>query len=120
MVINRCFVKTGRWDDVASEISLISDGVHAKGALIKVIIETCDLTEDENIRMCKIVSEAGANFIKTSTGFGTAGATAEDIALMRRECDADVRIKAAGGIRSQEAAQQMLDNGAIRIGASKL
>ena len=70
--------------------------------------------------MCRIVSEAGADFIKTSTGFGTAGATAEDIALMRSECDADVRIKAAGGIRSQEAAQQMLDNGAVRIGASKL
>ena len=120
MVINRCFVKTGRWDDVASEIKLISDGVHAKGALLKVIIETCDLTEDEKKRMCRIVSEAGADFIKTSTGFGTAGATAEDIALMRRECDADVRIKAAGGIRSQEAAQQMLDNGAVRIGASKL
>ena len=120
MVINRCFVKAGRWDDVASEIALISDGIHAKGALLKVIIETCDLTEDEKIRMCKIVSESGADFIKTSTGFGAAGATAEDIALMRRECDADVRIKAAGGIRSQEAAQQMLDNGAVRIGASKL
>ena len=120
MVINRCFVKTGRWDDVASEIKLISDGVHGKGAILKVIIETCDLTEEEKVRMCKIVSEAGADFIKTSTGFGSAGATAEDIALIRRECDADTRIKAAGGIRSQEAAQQMLDNGAVRIGASKL
>jgi len=120
MVINRCFVKTGRWDDVASEIKLISDGVHGKGAILKVIIETCDLTEDEKVRMCKIVSEAGADFIKTSTGFGSAGATAEDIALMRRECAPETRIKAAGGIRSQEAAQQMLDNGAVRIGASKL
>ncbi|MBO4426226.1 MAG: phosphopentomutase [Clostridiales bacterium] len=120
MVINRCFVKTGRWDDVSSEIKLIADGVHAKGAILKVIIETCDLTEEEKVRMCKIVSEAGADFIKTSTGFGSAGATAEDIALMRRECAPGTRIKAAGGIRSQEAARQMLDNGAVRIGASKL
>ena len=120
MVINRCFVKTGRWDDVSSEIKLITDGVHGKGALIKVIIETCDLTEDEKVRCCRIVSEAGADFIKTSTGFGTAGATAEDIALMRRECDADTRIKAAGGIRTHESAKSMLDNGAVRIGASNL
>lgn len=120
MVINRCFVKTGRWDDVASEVKLISDGVHGKGAILKVIIETCDLTEEEKVRMCKIVSGSGADFIKTSTGFGSAGAATEDIALMRRECDPEVRIKAAGGIRSQESAQEMLDNGAVRIGASRL
>ena len=113
-----CKVRT--LGDVASEVKLISDGVHKKGALLKVIIETCDLTEEEKVRMCKIVSDSGADFIKTSTGFGSAGATPEDIALMRRECSTDARIKAAGGIRSQEAARQMLDNGAVRIGASRL
>ena len=120
MVININFVKSGRYDEVYEEIKLIADAVHAKGALLKVIIETCDLTEDEKIRLCKIVSEAKADFIKTSTGFGSAGAKVEDIVLMKKNISPDVRIKAAGGIRTEEAAKEMLDNGAIRIGASKL
>ena len=120
MVININFVKSGRYDEVYEEIKLIADAVHAKGALLKVIIETCDLTEDEKIRLCKIVSEAKADFIKTSTGFGSAGAKVEDIVLMKKNISPDVRIKAAGGIRTVDAAKEMLDNGAIRIGASKL
>lgn len=120
MVININFVKSGRYDEVSEEIKLIADAVHAKGALLKVIIETCDLTEDEKVRLCKIVSEAKADFIKTSTGFGSAGAKAEDIVLMKKNISPDVRIKAAGGIRTVEAAKEMLDSGAIRIGASKL
>ena len=120
MVININFVKSGRYDEVFEEIKLIADAVHAKGALLKVIIETCDLTEDEKVRLCKIVSEAKADFIKTSTGFGSAGAKVEDIVLMKKNISPDVRIKAAGGIRTVEAAKEMLDNGAIRIGASKL
>ena len=120
MVININFVKSGRYDEVYEEIKLIADAVHAKGALLKVIIETCDLTEDEKVRLCKIVSEAKADFIKTSTGFGSAGAQVEDIVLMKKNISPDVRIKAAGGIRTEEAAKEMLDNGAIRIGASKL
>ena len=120
MVININFVKSGRYDEVSEEIKLIAEAVHAKGALLKVIIETCDLTEDEKVRLCKIVSEAKADFIKTSTGFGSAGAKAEDIVLMKKNISPDVRIKAAGGIRTVEAAKEMLDSGAIRIGASKL
>ncbi len=120
MVININFVKSGRYDEVYEEIKLIAEAVHSKGALLKVIIETCDLTEDEKVRLCKIVSEAKADFIKTSTGFGSAGAKAEDIVLMKKNISPDVRIKAAGGIRTVEAAKEMLDSGAIRIGASKL
>ena len=120
MVININFVKSGRYDEVYEEIKLIAEAVHAKGALLKVIIETCDLTEDEKVRLCKIVSEAKADFIKTSTGFGSAGAKAEDIVLMKKNISPDVRIKAAGGIRTVEAAKEMLGSGAIRIGASKL
>ena len=120
MVININFVKSGRYDEVYEEIKLVAEAVHAKGALLKVIIETCDLTEDEKVRLCKIVSEAKADFIKTSTGFGSAGAKAEDIVLMKKNISPDVRIKAAGGIRTVEAAKEMLDSGAIRIGASKL
>lgn len=120
MVININFVKSGRYDEVFEEIKLIADAVHAKGALLKVIIETCDLNEDEKVRLCKIVSDAKADFIKTSTGFGSAGAKVEDIVLMKKNISPEVRIKAAGGIRTEEAAKEMLDNGAIRIGASKL
>ena len=120
MVININFVKSGRFDEVYEEIKLIAEAVHAKGALLKVIIETCDLTEDEKVRMCKIVSDAKADFIKTSTGFGSAGAKVEDIVLMKNNVSPAVRIKAAGGIRTVAAAKEMIDNGAIRIGASKL
>jgi phosphopentomutase/deoxyribose-phosphate aldolase len=120
MVINVGFVKAGRYDEVFEEIKLIADAVHEKGAILKVIIETCDLTEDEKIRLCRIVSDAKADFIKTSTGFGNAGAKVEDIVLMKNNVSEDVRIKAAGGIRTVESAREMIENGADRIGASKL
>ena len=120
MVININFVKSERYDEVYEEIKLISDAVHSKGAILKVIIETCDLTGDEKVRLCRIVSDAHADFIKTSTGFGSAGAKAEDIALMKANVSADVRIKAAGGIRTAESAREMIANGAVRIGASRL
>ena len=120
MVININFVKSGRFDEVYEEIKLIAEAVHTKGALLKVIIETCDLTEDEKFRLCKIVSEAKADFIKTSTGFGSAGAKVEDIVLMKENVGPDVRIKAAGGIRTVASAKEMIDAGAVRIGASKL
>lgn len=120
MVININFVKSGRMDEVAREIRLIADAVHGKGAILKVIIETCSLEEDEKISLCRIVTDAGADFIKTSTGFGTAGATIEDVALMSSNVGPDVKVKAAGGIRSEEAARAMIDAGASRIGASRL
>lgn len=120
MVININYVKSGRYDEVYKEIKLIADAVHAKGAILKVIIETCDLTEEEKIQMCRIVSDAHADFIKTSTGFGTAGAKVEDVKLMKDNISPEVRIKAAGGIRTAESAKEMIGNGASRIGASKL
>lgn len=120
MVININFVKSGRYDEVSDEIRLIAEAVHSKGAILKVIIETCDLTEEEKVRLCRIVSGAKADFIKTSTGFGSAGAKVEDIVLMKKNVDPEVRIKAAGGIRTEEAAKEMISNGASRIGASKL
>ncbi|MCR4688440.1 MAG: phosphopentomutase [Saccharofermentans sp.] len=118
MVINLGFVKNLRFDLAQEEIKLIAEAVHAKGAILKVIIETCYLTEEEKIRMCEAVSLAGADFIKTSTGFGTAGATAQDVALMASHVTGDVKVKAAGGIRSAEAAKAMIDAGASRIGSS--
>ena len=120
MVININLVKSQRYDDVYNEIKFIADAVHTKGAILKVIIETCDLTEEEKIRMCRTVTDAHADFIKTSTGFGSSGAKVEDIRLMRDNIGPDVRIKAAGGIRTVDSAKEMLDNGAVRIGASKL
>ena len=120
MVININFVKSGRFDEVSDEIKLIAKAVHKKGALLKVIIETCDLTEDEKIRLCRIVSDAKADFIKTSTGFGSSGAKVEDIILMKKNVSPEVRIKAAGGIRTADSAKEMIANGAVRIGASRL
>ena len=105
--------------NVASD-KQIADTVHKKGAILKVIIETCSLEEDEKTALCRIVTDAGADFIKTSTGFGTAGATVEDVALMNANTGAKVKVKAAGGIRSEEAAREMIKAGASRIGASRL
>ena len=90
------------------------------GKVLKVIVETSQLSEGEKIRICKIVSDAKPDFIKTSTGFDTHGATIEDVRLMKANVSSDVRIKAAGGIRSIEDARQMIEAGAIRIGASNL
>ena len=120
MVININFVKCGLWDKVEEEIRLIAEAVHSKGAILKVIIETCFLTEEEKIRLCKIVSSAGSDFIKTSTGFGTAGATFEDVKLMAGNVADGVKVKAAGGIRTIEDASEMIRSGAQRIGASNL
>ena len=118
MVINLCDVKNGEWDKVAHEIKALK---HACGnRVLKVIVETCYLTEAEKVQLCKIVTEAKADYIKTSTGFGSAGATVEDVTLFRKECGADVKIKAAGGIRTVEDAENMLSAGADRLGSSAL
>ena len=118
MVINLCDVKNGEWDKVAHEIKALK---HACGnRILKVIVETCYLTEAEKVQLCKIVTEAKADYIKTSTGFGSAGATVEDVTLFRKECGADVKIKAAGGIRTVEDAENMLSAGANRLGSSAL
>lgn len=118
MVINLGDVKDGRFDKIKDEIVLLKKACGTK--ILKVIIETCLLTEEEKIRMCKVVTEAGADYIKTSTGFSTAGATFEDIALFAKHVGSDVKIKAAGGISSFDDAQKFIELGADRLGTSRL
>ena len=119
-VINNCMVKDGRFDEIYAELKALAEGVHGKGCLLKVIIETCLLNEDEKIKLCDIVTRSGADYIKTSTGFGSAGATLEDVKLMKENVGPDVKVKAAGGIRTKDLAKEMISNGASRIGASNL
>lgn len=116
MVINIGWVKGGRFEEVTEEIRLLKRAVGDK--ILKVIIETCYLTEEEKIRMCQAVTEAGADYIKTSTGFGTGGATLEDVRLMRKHIGPHVKIKAAGGIRSKEEMEAYIEAGCSRIGTS--
>ena len=118
MVINVGWVKEGRFAEVLQEINQVKDA--CEGRLLKVIIETCLLTEEEIVKLCHIVSESGADFIKTSTGFSTAGATLSDIEIMAREVAEGTRIKAAGGIASLEDAKTFLDMGADRLGTSRV
>lgn len=118
MVINIGMLKDKRFDDVLYEISEVKKA--CKGKLLKVIIETCLLTEEEKIKMCKIVSESGADFIKTSTGFSTGGATREDIKLFNDNVASHLKIKAAGGISSIKDAEDMLSLGAERLGTSRI
>ncbi len=118
MVINVGWVKEGKYNEVLEEIRQIKAA--AGDHLLKVIIETCLLTEEEKITLCEVVSRSGAEFIKTSTGFSTGGATAEDIRLMREHCDPRLCIKAAGGISTLEDAEQFLALGADRLGSSRV
>ncbi len=118
MVINIGDVKNGDFDKVLKEIKAVKKA--CCGKILKVIIETCLLTESEKIRMCKIVSESGADFIKTSTGFSLSGATAEDIKLFKEHVEPHVKIKAAGGISSIEDAEAFMSLGASRLGTSRI
>jgi deoxyribose-phosphate aldolase len=116
MVINLGNVKNGDYDKVHDEVKLLKKVCGEK--ILKVIIETCYLTEDEKARMCVIVTEAKADFIKTSTGFGTAGATLADVRLFKQHIGPDVKIKAAGGIKSREDLEAFINAGVSRIGTS--
>lgn len=118
MVINIGWVKEGRYDLVKDEIQQVKQA--CKGNLLKVIIETCLLTEEEKIQMCKVVSESDAEFIKTSTGFSTEGATQKDIELMKSQMKNGKKIKAAGGISSFEDGEKFIELGADRLGTSRL
>ncbi len=118
MVINLCWVKDGLYDLVEQEISAVKKA--CKNHILKVIIETCYLTEQQKKILCQIVSRAGADFIKTSTGFGSGGATTEDIKLFSENIASNVKIKAAGGIKSIADAEQFLKLGAERLGSSSL
>jgi deoxyribose-phosphate aldolase len=118
MVINIGMLKDKKYDELLYEISEVKKA--CKGKLLKVIIETCLLTEEEKVKMCEIVSESGADFIKTSTGFSTGGATREDIKLFSENVEHHLKIKAAGGISSIEDAEDMLSLGAERLGTSRI
>ena len=118
MVINIGALKARKLDLVAKDIREIVTAVHDRGGLLKVIIETALLTDEEKVIACLLAKEAGADFVKTSTGFSTHGATIEDVALMRRVVGPMIGVKAAGGIRSREDAETMVSVGATRLGAS--
>ena len=118
MVINIGWVKEGRYDDVLKEIDAVKDACNGK--LLKVIIETCLLTEEEKIALCDVVSRSKAEFIKTSTGFAGGGATLADIQLFKKYVTGDTKIKAAGGIKSVKDAEDFLAAGADRLGTSSL
>lgn len=117
MVINISKLKDKKDDEVLKDIKAVVDAADKK-ALVKVIIETCLLTDEEKERACKLAKDAGADFVKTSTGFSTGGATKEDIALMRKTVGTEMGVKASGGVRTYEDAVTMIESGATRIGAS--
>lgn len=116
MVVNISDVKNGDYDKVEAEIKALREVTRDK--ILKVIIETCYLTETEKIAMCKAVTNAKADYIKTSTGFGTGGATLEDVILMKKNIGPEVKIKAAGGIRTKEDMESFLEAGCSRLGTS--
>ena len=117
MVMNVCAMKSGNTRAIEQEIQALVAAVEGH-AILKVILETCLLTEEEKILACQIAKRAGADYVKTSTGFSTGGATVADVALMRRTVGPEMGVKAAGGIRDYATAKAMLDAGATRIGAS--
>ena len=118
MVINIGWAKEGKWREITAEIAAIKAA--CKGKLLKVIIETCLLTDEEKIALCKCVSDSGADFIKTSTGFSKAGATFHDVELFAAHVAPHVKIKAAGGISSLEDAEKFIQLGASRLGTSRI
>lgn len=118
MVINLGWVKDEKWDDLLAEIKAVKAA--CKGRLLKVIIETCFLTDAEKIKLCEIVTASGAEFIKTSTGFGGGGATREDVALFKAHVGPNVQIKAAGGIADLKDAEDFIALGADRLGTSRV
>ncbi len=118
MVINLSMVKDGCWDKVAEDISAVRKAT--EGNILKVIIECCLLTDEEKIRLCTTVADCGADYIKTSTGFSTGGATREDVKLMRENSPESLKVKAAGGISSIEDAEDFVALGADRLGTSRI
>ena len=118
MVINVSMVKDGCWVDVANDIRAVREAI--PGKILKVIIECCLLTDEEKIHLCKVVSDCGADFIKTSTGFSRGGATREDVKLLRENSPYTLRVKAAGGIASLQDAEDFIALGADRLGTSRI
>ena len=118
MVINVSMVKDGCWDDVKKDIAAVREAT--TGKILKVIIECCLLTDEEKVKLCEIVTACGADYIKTSTGFSTGGATREDVKLMRDNCPESVKVKAAGGISTLQDAEDFVNLGADRLGTSRV
>jgi deoxyribose-phosphate aldolase len=119
MVVNISQVLSDNWDYVQSEIKAIVEVTHAAGQKLKVIFENCYLRDDQKIRLCEICGELNVDWVKTSTGYGTGGATLDDLRLMRRHSPVHVQVKAAGGIRDYAALQQVREIGVSRVGASR-
>jgi deoxyribose-phosphate aldolase len=119
MVVNIGQVLGGRWDAVRHDIAAVTKVAHEGRAIVKVIFENCYLIDDQKARLCEICGEVGADYVKTSTGYGTGGATRDDILLMRKSSPPDVKVKAAGGIRDLDAAIAYVELGCDRLGLSK-
>ena len=119
MVVNIGQVLGGNWDAVTADIAAVTDAAHRRGALVKVIFENCYLNDAQKIRLCKICGEVRADYVKTSTGYGTGGATEADLILMRRESPPHVKLKAAGGVRTLDGDDRLRRIGCDRIGASR-
>jgi deoxyribose-phosphate aldolase len=119
MVINIGQALSGEWDAVASDIEAVTKAAHEGGAIVKVIFENCYLNDDQKVRLCQICGEVGADYVKTSTGYGSGGATLDDLRLMRRSSPPKVKLKAAGGIRTLDGMIECAELGCDRIGASR-
>jgi deoxyribose-phosphate aldolase len=118
MVMNIAAAKNGEWDVVEKDIQMLAEVCHKSGAILKVILETCLLNEEEKIKACQVSWAAGADFVKTSTGFSTSGATIEDVLLMRKVVGENLGVKASGGVRDAATAEAMIKAGATRLGTS--
>jgi deoxyribose-phosphate aldolase len=119
MVINIGQALSGEWDEVASEIAAVTKAAHEWRAIVKVIFENCYMNDDQKVRLCQICGDVGADYVKTSTGYGSGGATVSDLRLMRKAAPAHVKLKAAGGVRTLDQAIEVSALGCDRIGASR-
>jgi deoxyribose-phosphate aldolase len=119
MVINIGQAIGGEWNSVATDIAAVTRAAHSQGAIVKVIFENCFLNDAQKVRLCQICGEVGADYVKTSTGYGTGGATPEDLVLMRKSSPPHVKLKAAGGVRTLDQAIAVVELGCDRFGASK-
>ena len=119
MVINIGQAMGGEWEAVAADIAAVTRACHDRGTIVKVIFENCYLNDDQKVRLCRICGEVGADYVKTSTGYGTGGATVDDLRLMRRSAPPHVKLKAAGGVRTLDAMIEAAALGCDRIGASR-